>query len=163
MKRALLASFALGMVALASAAQTPPTSPPAPASPAHFDVSADRSVLKKINGETVLELTDNVRIIHGDVTVTANRGVSFTVQRRTQLFGNVKVVQQTMTMTGDEGEYLQNEDLAILRKNVHIVDRGSPARRGSWARWPATIRPPRSTPTVSSIAVSPRKRKRSTT
>src|SRR5438045_2859540 len=122
MRRALLASFAMGMVALASAAQTPapPASPTA--SPAPFDVSADRSVLKKINGETVLELTDNVRIIHGDVTVNADRGVSFTIQRRTQLFGHVKVVQETITMTGDEGEYLQNEDLAILRKNVHIVD-----------------------------------------
>ncbi len=109
-----------------SIAQTPAA--PAPAAPPdsvnYFDIRADRSELKKINGETVLVLTDNVHIIHGDVTVTADRGISFTIQKRTQLFGNVKVVQQTMTMTGDEGEYLQYEDLAVLRKHVHINDRG---------------------------------------
>ena len=130
MTRALIASFIMGVVALASAAQTQTPAPSAPASvqppdsATHFDVSADRSELKKINNETVLELTDNVRIVHGDVTVTANRGIHYTIQKRTQLFGNVKAVQQTMTMTGDEGEYLQYEDLAILRKHVHIVDRG---------------------------------------
>jgi lipopolysaccharide assembly outer membrane protein LptD (OstA) len=100
------------------AAQTPPRGAD------YFDVSADRSELKKIDGETVLELFDNVRVVHGDVTVTGNRGVSFTVRRFTQLFGNVRVEQQTLVMTGEEGEYLQNEDLAVLRRNVHIVDRG---------------------------------------
>jgi len=110
-----------GMVAGFAAAQTP--SPSAPASD-YFDVSADRSELKKINNETVLELIDNVRIVHGDVTVTANRGLSYTIQKRTQLFGKVRVVQETMVMTGDEGEYLQYQDLAIVRKNVHINDRG---------------------------------------
>lgn len=126
MKRVLMAALIMGGLALAAAAQTPPpaASVAAPDSVNHFDVSADRSELKKINGETVLELTDNVRIVHGDVTVTAKRGVSYTIQKRTQLFGNVKVVQQTMTMTGDEGEYFQLEDLAVLRKHVHIVDRG---------------------------------------
>jgi lipopolysaccharide assembly outer membrane protein LptD (OstA) len=114
-----------GLFAGICAAQTPAApAAPTPARSDYFDVSADRSELKKINGETVLELTDNVRIIHGDVTVNADRGVSFTDQKRTQLFGHVKVVQETMTMTGDEGEYLQYEDLAILRKNVHITDRG---------------------------------------
>jgi len=118
----LAASVAVSVVA---GAQTPsPLTAPAPTAGDYFDVSADRSELKKINGETVLVLNDHVRIIHGDVTVTANRGESYTLQKRTLLFGNVKVVQQTMVMTGDEGEYLQNEDLAILRKNVHINDRG---------------------------------------
>jgi lipopolysaccharide assembly outer membrane protein LptD (OstA) len=112
---------AFGMVAGISAGQTP--APTAPASD-YFDISADRSELKKINNETVLELNDNVRVVHGDVTVTANRGLSYTIQKRTQLFGKVRVVQATMVMTGDEGEYLQYEDLAIVRKNVHINDRG---------------------------------------
>ena len=122
----MIAVFCFAAWALASslpgAAQTPP--PAAPDTTDYFDVSADRSELKKINGETVLELNDNVRIVHGDITVTARRGLSFTMQRLTQLFGSVRVIQQTMVMTGDEGEYFQNEDLAVLRKNVHITDRG---------------------------------------
>ncbi|HXV13903.1 MAG TPA: putative LPS assembly protein LptD [Candidatus Krumholzibacteria bacterium] len=97
--------------------------PPLP-SAAYYDVSADHSQLKKVGEETVLELTGNVRVVHGDVTVTADRGLSFTTQRLTQLFGNVRAVQQTMVMTGAEGEYRQLEDLAIVRKNVRIVDEG---------------------------------------
>ena len=116
---ACFAAWALAAGLEPSAAQAPPPPPPD-----YFDVSADRSELKKINGETVLELNDHVRIVHGDVTVTATRGISFTVQRVTQLYGAVRVVQQTMVMTGDEGEYFQNEDLAVLKKHVHINDRG---------------------------------------
>ncbi|MCI0450766.1 MAG: hypothetical protein L0Z51_00060 [Candidatus Latescibacteria bacterium] len=91
---------------------------------AYYDVSADHSQLKKVGDETVLELTGNVRVVHGDVTVTADRGLSFTAQRVTQLFGHVRALQQTMVMTGEEGEYRQLEDLAIVRKNVRIVDEG---------------------------------------
>ena len=114
---AATATLTLGAGLDPGAAQSPPP-------PDYFDVRADRSELKKINGETVLELTDNVRVVHGDVTVNADRGVSFTVQRLTQLFGHVSVRQESMVMTGEEGEYRQGEDLAILRRNVHIVDQG---------------------------------------
>ena len=83
MKRVLVASLIMGGLALAAAAQTPAPAPAPPTAPpdsaTHFDVSADRSELKKINNETVLELTDNVRIVHGDVTVTANRGIHYTI------------------------------------------------------------------------------------
>lgn len=94
-------------------------------SPAVFyDVRADQSLLKKVGDETVLELTGNVRVVHGDVTITADRGLNYATQRLTQLFGHVRAVQQTLVMTGDEGEYRQLEDLAIVKKNVHIVDEG---------------------------------------
>ncbi len=124
MRRArVLAIFGVAWTVTSSLhAQAPP--PPVAPVTDYFDVSADRSELKKINGETVLELHDNVRIVHGDVTVNADRGISFTIQRVTQLFGHVKVEQETMVMTGEEGEYFQNDDLAVLRRKVHISDRG---------------------------------------
>jgi lipopolysaccharide assembly outer membrane protein LptD (OstA) len=87
-----------------------------------FNVNADRSSLRSVGGETVLELIDNVVVVHGDVTLTADHGMSYTVQRLTLLDGNVRVVQQQMTMTGAEGEYRQDEDLAILKRDVRIVD-----------------------------------------
>ncbi|HEU4365466.1 MAG TPA: OstA-like protein, partial [Candidatus Krumholzibacteria bacterium] len=99
------------------AAQAPPAAD-------YFNVTADRSSLRSINGETVLELIRNVVVIHGDVTLNADHGLSYTVLRLTTLDGNVRVVQREMTMTGAEGEYRQNEDLAILRRNVRIVDPG---------------------------------------
>lgn len=97
---------------------------PAVAPTPYYDVSADQSVLKKVGDETVLELTGNVRVVHGDVTVTSDRGTHFSSQRLTQLFGHVRAVQKTMVMTGEEGEYRQLEDLAIVRRNVRIVDEG---------------------------------------
>ncbi|MDH4036086.1 MAG: putative LPS assembly protein LptD [Candidatus Krumholzibacteria bacterium] len=90
----------------------------------YFDVNADRSTLRSTGGETILELIDNVVVVHGDVTLNADHGLSYSIQRLTLLDGNVKVLQGDMTMTGSEGEYRQNEDLAILRKNVRIVDPG---------------------------------------
>jgi len=96
----------------------------APPPATYYDVRADQSFLKKVGEETVLELTGHVRVVHGDVTVTADRGLNFTTQRLTQLFGNVRVVQEALVMTGEEGEYRQFEDLAIVRKNVRIVDEG---------------------------------------
>src|SRR4029434_4444916 len=45
-------------------------------------------------------------------------------QRLTQLFGHVRAVQRTMVMTGEEGEYRQLEDLAVVRRNVRLVDDG---------------------------------------
>ncbi len=113
------AAFACVLDSLPGLAQVLPL-PPA----AYYDVSADHSLLKKVGEESVLELTGNVRVVHGDVTVTADRGLSFTTQRLTQFFGHVRAVRQTMVMTGEEGEYRQLEDLAIVRKNVRIVDEG---------------------------------------
>ncbi len=126
MKFSRLAGVMGASTLLAWLAASPPGQaqvPPAP-STAHYDVSANQSVLKKIGDETVLELTGNVRVVHGDVTVTADRGLHFTSQRLTQLFGHVRAVQRTMVMTGEEGEYRQLEDLAIVRKNVRIIDEG---------------------------------------
>ncbi len=118
---AALASFAavVWLNSLPGRAQVP-IIPPA----AFYDVRADQSALKKVGDETVLELTGNVRVVHGDVTITADRGLNFATQRLTQLFGHVRAVQQTMVMTGEEGEYRQLEDLAVVRKNVRIVDQG---------------------------------------
>ncbi|HEX5132285.1 MAG TPA: putative LPS assembly protein LptD [Candidatus Krumholzibacteria bacterium] len=112
----VLAFLSLLFCAAAAAAQTPPVEP----SP--FRVTAEKSSLRNIGGENVLELTNNVVIVHGDVTLNADHGLSYSLQRITMLDGHVRVRQQGMTMTGREGEYRQNEDLAVLRKNVRIVD-----------------------------------------
>ncbi len=89
-----------------------------------YDVTADYSTVRNVGGETVIELSQNVRVVHGDVTVTGDHGTSYTEKRITTLRGHVRVTQETLVMTGEEGEYRQTEDLAIIRRNVHIVDRG---------------------------------------
>ena len=116
--------LATGAGARLGTAQTAPAEPAAPPGPDYYDITGDFTSLKKIDGETVLELLQNVRIVHGDVTVNADRAVSFTERRLTQLTGNVRVQQGTLVMAGEEGEYRRDEDLAVLKRRVHIVDEG---------------------------------------
>lgn len=89
-----------------------------------YDVSANHTRIRNVGGETVLELSDGVTIIHEDVKITCRRGINHSGTQVTHLIGDVVIYQQTITMWGDEGEYRQPADLAILRKNVRVVDRG---------------------------------------
>jgi len=82
------------------------------------------STLKEINGEKVLEFPNGVRIEHGNVTITSRRAFHYTDRRVTNLIGDVKIVQETMTMWGDEGVYTGPTDEAVLSRNVRIVDQG---------------------------------------
>jgi lipopolysaccharide assembly outer membrane protein LptD (OstA) len=85
---------------------------------------AGRSKLKEINGERVLEGLDGVKIIHGDVVITGNRAIHYQLRRLTYLIGNVNIDQNQLNMKSDLGEYRGNENVAILKRQVRILDRG---------------------------------------
>ena len=87
-----------------------------------YEVTADSSSLKEVDGETVLELWHGVKIIHDDITATSRRGTNYFERGLTILVGDVEINQGTITMWGDEGEYYQLDDLATLRNNVRVVD-----------------------------------------
>jgi lipopolysaccharide assembly outer membrane protein LptD (OstA) len=89
-----------------------------------YRVTAGSSSLKEIDGERVLALSNGDTIIHEDVTVTSREGLHYIDRGVTFLVGQVKINQGTITMWGDEGEYRKLEDLAILRRNIRIVDEG---------------------------------------
>ena len=90
-----------------------------------YDVSArGRTTFREINGERVLELTGGVTVVHGDVTLTSDRGLHYDGRRITYMIDDVTISQGTMRMWGEEGEYREREDLAILRRQVRIVDEG---------------------------------------
>jgi lipopolysaccharide export system protein LptA len=89
-----------------------------------YTVTGDGSTLKEIDDEMVLEFPNGVRIEHEDVIATARRGIHYDRRMLTYLIGDVKIIQGTMTMWGDEGEYQRLEDLAVMHGNVRIVDEG---------------------------------------
>jgi lipopolysaccharide assembly outer membrane protein LptD (OstA) len=89
-----------------------------------YYVTGDGSRLREINGEMVLEFPKGIRIRHDDVIATARRGRHNDARMITTLIGDVKIVQGTMTMWGDEGEYRRLDDMAIMRRNVRIEDEG---------------------------------------
>ncbi len=88
----------------------------------YFD--AGRSMLKEIDGERVLEGLDGVKIIHGDVIITSDRGIHYQLRRLTYFVGDVNIDQKQLNMKSEEGEYRGDEELAILKRNVRILDRG---------------------------------------
>ena len=93
-----------------------------------YKLSGGSTTLREVNGERVIELNGGVRIVHGDVVVTADRGEHYDERGITLLIGNVNIDQQQLHMESDEGEYFATEDKAILRNNVLIVDRGMTIR-----------------------------------
>jgi lipopolysaccharide export system protein LptA len=116
--------LALAGVDVMSDVASPRAQPDTTKDKAVYHVTALRSTLKEIGGEKVLVLIDDVKIIHEDVTVTAQEGFHYHVRRLTRLIDDVEINQGTLTMWGDEGEYQQPADLAILRKNVRVVYKG---------------------------------------
>jgi lipopolysaccharide assembly outer membrane protein LptD (OstA) len=88
-----------------------------------YRISARTSAFKDTLGEKVLELIDNVRIVHGNVTVTADHALQYRSQRVSHLTGDVTILQETLRMEGEEGEYFRFQDRATLWRNVRITDR----------------------------------------
>jgi lipopolysaccharide assembly outer membrane protein LptD (OstA) len=106
--------------------QTPPTAAQKRGAPRDsvYRFDAGSSSLREENGEQILEGRDGVRIVHGDATITAHRGIHYRLSRRSVLLGDVTIDQRDIHMTGKEGEYLGERDIAILRGDVTIRDRG---------------------------------------
>ncbi|UCG52494.1 MAG: hypothetical protein JSW58_02785 [Candidatus Latescibacterota bacterium] len=88
----------------------------------YFD--AGIASVREIAGERVIEGMNGVKIIHGNVTVTSDRGIHYQKSRLTYLIGNVNIDQEELHMTSEEGEYRGNKNMAILKKQVRIIDRG---------------------------------------
>jgi lipopolysaccharide assembly outer membrane protein LptD (OstA) len=89
-----------------------------------YRFDAGSSSLKDIGGEQFLEGRDGVRIVHGDVTITADRGLHYRHRRLSHLIGGVNIDQKELHMQGDSGEYSGLTGIAILRGRVRIVDKG---------------------------------------
>lgn len=89
-----------------------------------YRISTGSTALKDTLGERVLELFEYVRIVHGNVTVTAKHGYQYRNREVSHLIGDVTVTQESLRMEGEEGEYFRFEDRATLWRNVRITDRG---------------------------------------
>ncbi len=121
----VLAVFVYLPSAVLSQNESTDSSPPPPTRrDSVFRYDAGTTSIREINGETVLEGREGVRIIHGDVTITADRGLHYRGRQLTYFIGNVNIDQDEMHMQGDEGEYRRADDIAILRNHVQIRDRG---------------------------------------
>ncbi len=86
---------------------------------------ADRLEGKILNGEEVRELIGNVHFVQfptsgGLVKVWCERALRYMVQNKIELFGNVKVVRDSITIRSKEGVYYSDQRVMEGHKNVEL-------------------------------------------
>jgi lipopolysaccharide export system protein LptA len=75
-----------------------------------------------LNGEQVREAIGNVSLTHNNVKITCNRVVQFFDQNRAELYGNVKVVQDTLTILAPAGTFYGNESKVVCPSGATLID-----------------------------------------
>lgn len=88
--------------------------------------SANELKGRVINGAEVRELTGNVHFVQylkdgGIVKVWSDRALQFIEAERTELYGRVKVVRDSLTITASEGIYFGKDRRMEMHKNVHLI------------------------------------------
>jgi lipopolysaccharide export system protein LptA len=87
--------------------------------------NADQMEGKKLNGEDVRELIGNVHFVQiptsgGLVKVWCDRALRFMVQNKIELFGNVKVVRDSVIIRSKEGVYYGDQRMMEGRNGVEL-------------------------------------------
>ncbi|MGE3800975.1 MAG: OstA-like protein [Candidatus Kapaibacterium sp.] len=85
--------------------------------------SADvQNVTVKSNGDEVIELSGNVQLKQGNVTITASQGTYYSAGDRAELRGNVRIVQPGTTLTAPAVDYNGGTGFALAPSGVTILD-----------------------------------------
>ena len=98
--------------------------------------SAAELHVSTVNGEEVRELKGDVHFIQrsaegSPVRVWCDRALRFMAENKIDLFGRVKIVRDSITITAPEGTYFGNERRAEMRKEVHLL-RGTTVLTALW-------------------------------
>jgi lipopolysaccharide export system protein LptA len=83
---------------------------------------ADSLVGKTINGEQVREAIGNVSLTHNNVRITCNRVIQYYDQNKAELFGNVHVVQDTLSIFAPAGTYYGSESKVVCPSGATLTD-----------------------------------------
>jgi lipopolysaccharide export system protein LptA len=83
---------------------------------------ADSLIGKTINGQQVREANGNVSLSQNDVKITCGRVVQYFAENKAELYVNVKVVKDTMTITAPMGIYYGNESKVICPQGAVLND-----------------------------------------
>jgi lipopolysaccharide export system protein LptA len=83
---------------------------------------ADSLIGKTINGEQIREAVGNVSLTQNDVKINCGRVVQYFAENKAELYYNVKVVKDTMTITAPMGIYYGNESKVICSQGAALND-----------------------------------------
>lgn len=83
-------------------------------------VNADMLYIDRVEDEYLTRLNGNVHFFYGETEFFSDMAEIYEVQRIARLFGNVKVVEDSLTLHADHAEYRRLEEHLILTGNVFI-------------------------------------------
>jgi lipopolysaccharide export system protein LptA len=83
---------------------------------------ADSLIGKTINGEQVREAIGNVELTHNDVKIYCNRVLQHLDKNRAELYGNVKVLRDTLSIFAPTGIYFGDESKVICPDGATLND-----------------------------------------
>lgn len=83
---------------------------------------ADSLVGKVIDGEQVREAVGNVSLTHNNINITCSRVIQYFNQNKAELFGNVKVIQDTLSIFAPQGTYYGNESKVVCPAGATLTD-----------------------------------------
>lgn len=82
------------------------------------------------NGEEMIEMTGNVVLRQGLVTITANNGYFYPQQQRATVSGNVRIVQPGTTLTAPQADYNGITGMATAPAGVTVQEEGGTLTAG---------------------------------
>jgi lipopolysaccharide export system protein LptA len=83
---------------------------------------ADSLIGKVVNGEQLREAIGNVSLKHNNVQIWCNKVIQFIEQDKAELYGNVKVVKDTLDITAPSGIYYGQEKKVICPSGAILND-----------------------------------------
>ncbi|MCX7878792.1 MAG: hypothetical protein N2510_09175 [Ignavibacteria bacterium] len=83
---------------------------------------ADSLLGKIINGEQVREAIGNVSLSHNKIKINCNRVIQYIDANRAELYGNVRLVSDTIVITASSGIYYGNEGKVVCPSGAILRD-----------------------------------------
>lgn len=77
---------------------------------------------KATGGDEVFDLAESVRLKHGNTVLTSDRVIYDRLNGFVRLFGNVRMIRGTTTLTADYAEYYEEDQRAIGAGRVRLDD-----------------------------------------
>ncbi len=83
---------------------------------------ADSLVGRTIDGEQVREAIGNVSLTHNNIKINCTRVIQYFNQNKADLYGNVRVVQDTLSISAPQGTYYGNESKVVCPAGAVLTD-----------------------------------------
>lgn len=126
MRNKSMIAVIIGLIALVSAVLAQQAAKPAEPKYTEINYSADMSSYRWAGNDRILALKGNVKFAHGDTVLTADKVDYLESTRTANASGNLKIVDDQNTITGNQCIVNFKEKKGSITGNVHMVSKPKP-------------------------------------